>query len=93
MKKNIKKIFNAHNNKFEILFIFIQINISMEQIKQILEIQNVSLLRKIADDKFVDEEEKIKFIEKYNKINYKKFKIIYSQNNLINDYRRIADKI
>ena len=65
----------------------------MEEIKKILELQNISLLRKIAEDKFVDEEEKIKFIEKYNKINYKKFKIIYDQNNLINDYRRIADKI
>lgn len=64
----------------------------MEQIKKILELQNLSLLRKIADDKFVDEEEKIKFIEKYNKINYKKFKIVYNQNNLINDYKRIVDK-
>ena len=64
----------------------------MEEIKKILELQNISLLRKIADDKFVDEEEKIKFIEKYNKINYKKFKIVYNQNNLIDEYIKILNK-
>tara|TARA_B100000683_G_C12383244_1_gene512258 strand:+ start:704 stop:901 length:198 start_codon:yes stop_codon:yes gene_type:complete len=65
----------------------------MDNIKKILEVQNLNLLKRIAEDKFVDEEEKIKFIEKYNKINYKKFKIVYNQNNLINDYKRIVDKI
>ena len=64
----------------------------MEEIKKILELQNISLLRKIAEDKFVDEEEKIKFIEKYNKINYKKFKIVYNQNNLIDEYIKILNK-
>ena len=65
----------------------------MDNIKKILEVQNLNLLKRIAEDKFVDEEEKIKFIKKYNKINYKKFKIVYNQNNLINDYKRIVDKI
>jgi|TARA_B110000495_G_C22656811_1_gene389059 hypothetical protein len=65
----------------------------MDNIKIILELQNMNLLKKIAEDKFKDEEDKIKFIEKYNKINYRNFKIIYKNNNLINDYKKILDKI
>ena len=43
----------------------------MEDIKKIVELQNILLLNKIADDKFNDESDKKKFIDKYNKINYR----------------------
>tara|TARA_B100001094_G_scaffold332314_1_gene403858 strand:+ start:4906 stop:5106 length:201 start_codon:yes stop_codon:yes gene_type:complete len=65
----------------------------MDNIKKILELQNINLLKKIAEDKFQDEEDKKNFIERYNKLNYRNYKIIYQKNNLINDYKKIIDKI
>tara|TARA_B110000902_G_C14028422_1_gene483082 strand:- start:135 stop:338 length:204 start_codon:yes stop_codon:yes gene_type:complete len=56
----------------------------METIEKILETQNLLLLKQIADDKFNNEEDKQNFIDKYNKINYKKFKI--TKNNIVYNY-------
>lgn len=64
----------------------------MDNIKKILKLQNINLLKKIAEDKFNNEEDKIKFIERYNKLNYRNYKIIYKKNNLINNYKKIIDK-
>ena len=56
----------------------------METIEKILQTQNLLLLKQIADDKFNNEEDKQNFIDKYNKINYKKFKI--TKNNIVYNY-------
>ena len=56
----------------------------METIEKILQTQNLLLLTQIAEDKFNNEEDKQNFIDKYNKINYKKFKI--TKNNIIYNY-------
>ena len=56
----------------------------METIEKILETQNLLLLKQIAEDKFNNEEDKQNFIDKYNKINYKKFKI--TKNNIVYNY-------
>ena len=73
-------------------FINIKLIKKMDNIKKILELQNINLLKKIAEDKFNNEEDKIKFIERYNKLNYRNYKIIYKKNNLINNYKKIIDK-
>jgi len=65
----------------------------MDDIKKILEKQNIYLLEQIADEKFTTNEEKTNFIDKYNKINYRNYKIIYIDNNLINNYKKIVDNI
>ena len=64
----------------------------MENIKNILERQNIILLKKIADDKFTDENEKEEFISRYNKINYKNYKITNNQN-IVNDYDKILNAL
>ena len=56
----------------------------METIEKILQTQNLLLLTQIAEDKFNNEEDKQNFIDKYNKINYKKFKI--TKNNIVYNY-------
>ena len=65
----------------------------MEDIKLILEKQNIFLLEKIANDKFSETSEKKEFIEKYNKINYRNYKIIYNNNNIIDIYRKTINNI
>ena len=91
---NIKKIYNVHNNKFEIIILNNIKNI-MEDIKKIVELQNILLLNKIADDKFNDESDKKKFIDKYNKINYRKFKIINEKKdeNILENYIKINNRV
>ena len=64
----------------------------MENIKDILEKQNIILLKKIADDKFTDENEKEEFISRYNKINYKNYKITNNKN-IVNDYDKILNAL
>ena len=59
MKKNIKK---EDTIKFPISGMLI--------ISKIIENQNLLLLKKIADEKFLNQDEKDIFIEEYNKINY-----------------------
>ena len=56
----------------------------METIEKILQTQNLLLLTQIAEDKFNNEEDKQNFIDKNNKINYKKFKI--TKNNIVYNY-------
>jgi len=58
----------------------------METIEKILQTQNLLLLTQIAEDKFNNEEDKQNFIDKYNKINYKKFKI--TKNNIVYNYEK-----
>ena len=91
---NIKKIYNVHNNKFEIIII-LKLKYIMEDIKKIVELQNILLLNKIADDKFNDESDKKKFIDKYNKINYRKFKIINEKKdeNILENYIKINNRV
>jgi len=48
----------------------------MEFLNNILKIQNIQILQKIANDKFTKETDKKLFIEKYNKINYQLLNII-----------------
>tara|TARA_B100000768_G_C11138473_1_gene315023 strand:+ start:509 stop:778 length:270 start_codon:yes stop_codon:yes gene_type:complete len=59
MKKNIKK---EETIKFPISGMLI--------ISKIIENQNLLLLKKIADVKFLHQDDKEIFIEEYNKINY-----------------------
>ena len=47
---------------------------------RILEIQNLELLKKIANDQFKLEEDKNQFINNYYKINFRNFKIINKDN-------------
>ena len=47
---------------------------------RILEIQNLELLKKIANDQFKLEEYKNQFINNYYKINFRNFKIINKDN-------------
>ena len=91
---NIKKIYNVLNNKFEIIII-LKLKYIMEDIKKIVELQNILLLNKIADDKFNDESDKKKFIDKYNKINYRKFKIINEKKdeNILENYIKINNRV
>jgi len=94
MMNNIKKIYNVLNNKFEIIII-LKLKYIMEDIKKIVELQNILLLNKIADDKFNDESDKKKFIDKYNKINYRKFKIINEKKdeNILENYIKINNRV
>ena len=48
----------------------------MEFLNNILKIQNIQILQKIANDKFTKETDKKLFIKKYNKINYQLLNII-----------------
>ena len=48
----------------------------MEFLNNILKIQNIQILEKIANDNFSTETDKKLFIEKYNKINYQLFNIV-----------------
>ena len=82
------------NNKFEIIIIN-NIKKIMEDIKKIVELQNILLLSKIADDKFNNESDKKKFIDKYNKINYRKFKIINEKKdeNILENYIKINNRV
>ena len=91
---NIKKIYNVLNNKFEIIII-LKLKYIMEDIKKIVELQNILLLSKIADDKFNNESDKKKFIDKYNKINYRKFKIINEKKdeNILENYIKINNRV
>ena len=65
----------------------------MEHIKEILKIQNLELLKIIAEDKFDNEEDKEEFIERYNKINYKSFKIEIGENNTLENYNKIINAL
>ena len=62
----------------------------MDDIKQIVKLQNIELLHKIADDKFTNEEDKQTFIDKYNKTNYRNFKI-RNDTNILDEYLKISN--
>ena len=62
----------------------------MDDIKQIVKLQNIELLHKIADDKFTNEEDKQTFIDKYNKTNYRNFKI-RNDTNILDGYLKISN--
>ena len=62
----------------------------MDFIEKILEIQNNELLIKMADDNFTNKIDKNKFIEKYNKKNFRKFKIV--SYDIYNNYNKIIIK-
>lgn len=90
-KKKLEKIFSVLNNNLK-YFNKLNYKKKMDNIKEILVRQNLILLKKIADDKFTDETEKEEFIKKYNKINYKNFKIVNNEN-LVNDYDKILNAL
>ena len=62
----------------------------MDDIKQIVELQNIDLLKRIANDKFTNDEDKQHFIDKYNKTNYRNFKI-RNDTNILNEYIKISN--
>ena len=62
----------------------------MDDIKEIVKLQNIDLLKKIADDKFSNDEDKQAFINKYNKTNYRNFKI-KSDPNILDGYLKISN--
>ena len=62
----------------------------MDDIKQIVELQNIDLLKRIADDKFTNDKDKQHFIDKYNKTNYRNFKI-KSDPNMLDGYIKISN--
>tara|TARA_Y100001935_G_C17089108_1_gene400265 strand:- start:360 stop:566 length:207 start_codon:yes stop_codon:yes gene_type:complete len=62
----------------------------MDDIKEIVKLQNIDLLQKIADDKFTNDEDKQAFINKYNKTNYRNFKI-KSDPNILDGYLKISN--
>ena len=93
---NIKKIYNVLNNKFEIIINFKLLNKKkMDDIKQIVKLQNIDLLKRIGDDKFITDKDKQSFIDKYNKINYRKFKIINEKKdeNILENYIKINNRV
>tara|TARA_B110001469_G_scaffold126857_1_gene145688 strand:- start:253 stop:462 length:210 start_codon:yes stop_codon:yes gene_type:complete len=47
--------------------------------ENILSIQNELLLKKIAEIKYNDDNEKLHFINKYNKLNYQRVSIVYEK--------------
>jgi len=58
----------------------------MDIFQEILSQQNILLLSRIAEDKFTDDQDKIKFIKKYNKYNYQILKI--TKENKIKSYKK-----
>ena len=88
---NIKKIYNVLNNKFEIIINFKLLNKKkMDDIKQIVKLQNIDLLKRIGDDKFITDKDKQSFIDKYNKTNYRNFKV-KSDTNILDGYIKISN--
>ena len=88
---NIKKIYNELNNKFEIIINFKLLNKKkMDDIKQIVKLQNIDLLKRIGDDKFITDKDKQSFIDKYNKTNYRNFKV-KSDTNILDGYIKISN--
>ena len=63
----------------------------MDIFQEILSQQNILLLSRIAEDKFTDDQDKIKFIKKYNKYNYQRLKI--TKENKIKSYKKIIKKM
>ena len=91
MMNNIKKIYNVLNNKFEIIINFKLLNKKkMDDIKQIVKLQNIDLLKRIGDDKFITDKDKQSFIDKYNKTNYRNFKV-KSDTNILDGYIKISN--
>lgn len=62
----------------------------MNILSRILYEQNKELLKRIADDNFSEDEEKEKFINKYNKLNYVHLTIIKKEN--VNEYKKKYEK-
>lgn len=58
----------------------------MDFLEELLTINNLYTLNKIADDKNLDEEERIEFIKKYNKSNNRLFTPCKTY--MIDDYKR-----
>ena len=65
----------------------------MEFVEQLLEIQNIELLRNIAKDKFTNEDDINEFINKYNKKNYKKFIVKHKEKNTLENYDKIISAL
>ena len=59
-------------------------------IKEYIYEQNYELLKKIADDKYLDDEDKNKFINKYHKKNYSYFQPVTKD--VVVDYTNILIK-
>tara|TARA_B100001123_G_C15329318_1_gene1030694 strand:+ start:333 stop:596 length:264 start_codon:yes stop_codon:yes gene_type:complete len=79
------------NNKFEIIINFKLLNKKkMDDIKQIVKLQNIDLLKRIGDDKFITDKDKQSFIDKYNKTNYRNFKV-KSDTNILDGYIKISN--
>jgi len=48
----------------------------MEVFNNCIKLQNLELLKYIADNKFINQVDKDEFIKKYNKVNYQILKIV-----------------
>ena len=62
----------------------------MDDIKQIVKLQNIDLLKRIGYDKFITDKDKQSFIDKYNKTNYRNFKV-KSDTNILDGYIKISN--
>ena len=60
----------------------------MEILEKVIYTISNDILFKISNTKLKSKEEKEIFINKYNKINYSKFKVTYMSNNEINYYKK-----
>ena len=71
MKKIVWDVFN-NNIKFDFQP-FVKNSKDMDFLKEILELNNIIYLDKLTKEQNLNEEEKIKFIQKYNKRNNRLF--------------------
>ena len=53
--------------------------------------QNKNLLKRIADDNFLNESEKQDFINKYSKLNYTLLQVV--KKNIMSDYEKRLDNL
>ena len=63
----------------------------MDVLQEIIYEQNLEILQLIANDKYNDDEDKKKFIQKYHKKNYSCMKIIKKNN--IQEYEKKINKL
>tara|TARA_B110001469_G_C9634109_1_gene317568 strand:+ start:67 stop:261 length:195 start_codon:yes stop_codon:yes gene_type:complete len=56
-----------------------------------IKLQNLEILKKIADEKFINQVDKDEFIKKYNKINYQLLKTV--KEDMIPTYEKKIKKI
>jgi hypothetical protein len=63
----------------------------MDILNNCIKLQNLEILKKIADNKFINKVDKDEFIKKYNKINYQLLKTV--KEDMIPTYEKKITKI